>query len=119
MIQVCLQTGKIGICPYCLNIAFKQLAEQCDHVQCILCKADFNFCCSSKRDVGIAHGNHYHRIHCPHYAEFNDSAEGPNKDCPECKKLGKKCPRPKPLVNNDVPNEEWEMKSVEFIENNY
>ena len=115
-----LPAFKVGICPYCLNINSVEKSNLCCYYWfCITCKYKFDICCSSKREVSLAHGNQYHRPSCIWFNEYDDSKEGPVEDCPYCKKLGKKCPRPKDLVNNDIPKEEWEFNKEKFEQNDY
>ena len=60
MIQAIGETP--GVCPLCGRVYIKD--ENCEHVTCVDCKVDFNFCCSSLRSPCLAHGFHYHRPNC-------------------------------------------------------
>ncbi len=92
---------QISICPYCGAPGIKD--EGCDHVICYNCKNDFCYSCSCKRGPILAHGNHYHRVGCKHYAQFeNDEFK---KDCAECIKAGEVCKRPTSLIEGRIPPE--------------
>ena len=87
----------IRICPQCLTPATKD--KMCDQVECMNCKMKFCFKCSAPLIPIKEHGNHYHRTDCKSYAKwihdgieiFDDKKQ---KNCHECDRLGKVCPRP-------------------------
>lgn len=77
-------------CPFCLAVFYKD--KHCDHVTCYVCNKEFCFACSAKRNPSMAHGNTYHRKHCPHYNfyESYDSIQ-PHYPCYDCVQNNKKC----------------------------
>ena len=89
---------RVAQCPGCRSPYMKD--EGCEHVACTnpACGVEFCFTCSCFRSPTLCHGNHYHREDCNFYAKYS----GPDKesrDCTECKKYKKLCPRPKRLQN--------------------
>jgi uncharacterized C2H2 Zn-finger protein len=89
---------RVAQCPGCKYPYTKD--EGCEHVTCSnpQCGIEFCFTCSCVRSPTLSHGNHYHREDCKFYSEFHGQ-DKENKDCTECKKLKKLCPRPKKLQN--------------------
>ncbi len=92
-------------CPYCLQLGIKQDSD-CERVKCEFCGNRFCNLCSAKRGPIEAHGNHYHRRECPHYAKFEGEEKMVGK-CEECRKTGALCPRPGPLEDGDIPAAEF------------
>lgn len=87
---------RLAQCPGCKYPYSKD--EGCEHVSCTnpQCLVEFCFTCSCLRGPTLSHGNHYHREDCNYYSAYN-GADKMVKDCPECKKLNKLCPRPMKL----------------------
>ena len=89
------------ICPNpdCLQPSTKD--DKCEHVTCTYCKLDWCFYCSALRSPIITHGNHYHRECCKDYKPWLDEkgndvvGDKVEKNCLECRRLGKLCERPK------------------------
>lgn len=105
--------GDIKPCPYCLQLSSLQNSGDCAHVTCVNCKGVFLICCGAKFTPMIAHGCHYHREGCDNFSHF--SGEDVMKtDCEMCKALGKLCPRPKPLEDGDIPEDEWPIEYREL-----
>ncbi|OMJ85114.1 hypothetical protein SteCoe_13641 [Stentor coeruleus] len=89
---------RLAQCPGCKYPYSKD--EGCEHVSCTnpQCLVEFCFTCSCLRGPTLSHGNHYHREDCTFYSAYN-GVDKMVKDCNECKKLNKLCPRPMKLKN--------------------
>ena len=90
--------GGVTQCPRC-RIPYLKDITGCKHVDCINpeCRVSFCFECACIRSPLLAHGNHYHRKQCTDYSVYNGDEDEMKKDCTECARLGKLCPRPKNL----------------------
>lgn len=96
----------MAICPYCLQIILKNVEERtCDTLTCKDCHRTYCAKCYAKLDPALAHGIAYHRSQCR--IGKNEEPAIMKPECPECQRLGKLCPRPKDLEENDIPYDEW------------
>mmetsp|Transcript_48115 Transcript_48115/g.76054 ORF Transcript_48115/g.76054 Transcript_48115/m.76054 type:complete len:490 (+) Transcript_48115:63-1532(+) len=91
------------ICPRCRMVVEKADEDSCDHMTCLRCHHEFCWVCSADRSVIYAHGNHYHRMSCKHYAPYSGPEEYlPNK-CVRCKLRGSACRAPSLHVQRNLP----------------
>lgn len=88
--QVMGPNEAIAQCPTCkaphLKDKFRGRLSSCE------CE-EWNFCCSSLRQPVLAHGNHWHRPDCKHWAAETVRREK-RRDCPECNRQGRCCRTP-------------------------
>mmetsp|Transcript_16449 Transcript_16449/g.7826 ORF Transcript_16449/g.7826 Transcript_16449/m.7826 type:complete len:165 (+) Transcript_16449:118-612(+) len=79
-------------CPRCYIFVTKD--KHCDHVKCLECATEWNFCCCTVRSPSFHHGCHYHRPDCPHYSAYHGQDHFLPDKCEECHKLSRLCDRP-------------------------
>eukprot|EP00928_Gymnodinium_smaydae_P017434 TRINITY_DN1665_c2_g1_i2.p1 TRINITY_DN1665_c2_g1~~TRINITY_DN1665_c2_g1_i2.p1 ORF type:complete len:559 (+),score=77.10 TRINITY_DN1665_c2_g1_i2:88-1677(+) len=78
-------------CPRCQAVVEKADEDSCDHMTCVRCSHEFCWSCLADRRVIYAHGNHFHRPGCRHFASYNGPPEYRPERCERCRLRGSAC----------------------------